>query len=230
MSLRYTLLGFLNYYPMTGYELKKFFDTSVAHFWNAEQSQIYSALKQLEGEDLVEMRIEMQTERPNRKVYSITEDGRSELLEWLATPAEPSQIREPLLIKLFFGRALPREALVAVLRSSVGELERITAAYSGATEMIDRFAEAAGMEKDAQLWAMTVEAGISHNRAASAWAEDAIRKLEEMDDAAFGAIYPTEADHPPVDARSAQKILEKVSMDTTDLRVSSLIGRKASED
>ena len=94
MSLKYALLGFLNYYPMTGYELKKFFDTSVAHFWNAEQSQIYSALKQLEGEDLVEMHVEAQTDRPNRKVYSITEDGRDELLEWLATPAEPEQVRE----------------------------------------------------------------------------------------------------------------------------------------
>lgn len=230
MSLKYALLGFLNYYPMTGYELKKFFDTSVAHFWNAEQSQIYSALKQLEAEDLAEMRVEMQTDRPNRKVYSITEDGRSELLEWLATPAEPEQVREPLLIKLFFGRALPRERLIAVLRSSVEELERISVTYGGATTMIDKFAEAAGMENDAQLWALTVEAGLSHYRAAIDWANDAIRKLEQIDDAMFGALYPTEADHPLVDARSAQKILEKVSMDTTDLRVSSLMGRKANHD
>jgi DNA-binding PadR family transcriptional regulator len=85
MSLKHTLLGFLNYYPMTGYELKKFFDTSVAHFWNAEQSQIYAALKHLEAEDLVEMRVEMQTDRPNRKVYSITQDGRDELLLCIAS-------------------------------------------------------------------------------------------------------------------------------------------------
>src|SRR5437763_12566912 len=98
MSLKYALLGFLNYYPMTGYELKKFFDTSVAHFWNSEQSQIYSAPKQLETEDLVEMHIEVQTDRPHRKVYSITEDGRNELMDWLATPPEPERVREPLRI------------------------------------------------------------------------------------------------------------------------------------
>src|SRR5947208_3178589 len=33
MSLKHALLGFINYGPMTGYEPKKFFDTSVALFW-----------------------------------------------------------------------------------------------------------------------------------------------------------------------------------------------------
>src|SRR5438552_16270601 len=108
MSLKHALLGFINYGPMTGYELKKFFDTSVAHFWNAELSQIYPSLKALEGEGLVEMNVEVQADRPNRKVYSITDDGRRELLEWLATPAESDQVREPLLVKLFFGSSLPK--------------------------------------------------------------------------------------------------------------------------
>src|SRR6266508_4499259 len=66
---------------MTGYELKKFFDTSVAHFWNAELSQIYPALKAMESEGLVEMKVEVQNDRPNRKVYSITESGRRELVD-----------------------------------------------------------------------------------------------------------------------------------------------------
>src|SRR3989442_212646 len=58
MSLKHALLGFINYGPMTGYELKKFFNTSVAHFWNAELSQIYPALKAMESDGLVEITIE----------------------------------------------------------------------------------------------------------------------------------------------------------------------------
>ena len=68
MSLKYALLGFLNYGPHTGYELKKFFDVSVAHFWNAELSQIYPTLKTLETEGLVDMDVQVQADRPNRKV------------------------------------------------------------------------------------------------------------------------------------------------------------------
>ena len=43
--LKYVLLGFLNYTPMTGYELKQFMDESTANFWHAKQSQIYTTLK-----------------------------------------------------------------------------------------------------------------------------------------------------------------------------------------
>lgn len=228
MSLKHTLLGFLNYYPMTGYELKKFFDTSVAHFWNAEQSQIYAALKQLEAEDLVEMQVEMQTDRPNRKVYSITEDGRNELIEWLATPAEPEQVREPLLIKMFFGRALQREQLLAVLRAQLEELRRVTAMYAGdAMETVHKFAAAAGMEEDARLWALTVEAGISHHRAAIEWVEHALRQLEQMDDATFGAVPVPSAGAEVVDARTAQQILDKIAQDKPGVRVSTREARKA---
>jgi len=41
MSLEYAILGFLNYHPYNGYDLKKIFDTSSAIFWPADQSQIY---------------------------------------------------------------------------------------------------------------------------------------------------------------------------------------------
>ena len=90
---------------MTGYELKKFFDTSVAHFWNAELSQIYPALKAMESEGLVEMKVEVQDDRPNRKVYSITDSGRRELLEWLAKPADREQL----------ARANPDQGLLRLL-------------------------------------------------------------------------------------------------------------------
>ncbi len=47
MSLEYAILGFLNYHPYTGYDLKKIFDTSIRHFWPADQSQIYRTLARL---------------------------------------------------------------------------------------------------------------------------------------------------------------------------------------
>src|SRR5881409_1423537 len=115
MSLKHALLGFINYGPMTGYELKKCFDTSVAHFWNAELSQIYPTLKHMEAEGLVEMSVDVQEDRPNRKVYAITDAGRGELTDRLAQPAEPEQLREPLLIKVFFGAAVPKRELIQVL-------------------------------------------------------------------------------------------------------------------
>ena len=86
MSLEYAILGFLNYHPYTGYDLKKIFDTSIRHFWPADQSQIYRTLARLTEQGFAEMEKVPQDDRPDRKVYSITEAGRAELMKWLSGP------------------------------------------------------------------------------------------------------------------------------------------------
>lgn len=76
MSLTYGILGFLSYGSMTGYDLAKAFGCSVNFFWNAQTSQIYRELGRMEGEGLVASELVLQTQRPNKKLYSITEKGR----------------------------------------------------------------------------------------------------------------------------------------------------------
>ncbi len=205
MSLKHALLGFLNYGPMTGYELKKFFDTSVAHFWNAELSQIYPTLKAMEAEGLVDMEVDVQADRPNRKVYTISEEGREELLEWLAKPAESEQVREPVLIKVFFGANLDREQLLSVLRARVEELNAYVAYLHQCEILIARFAEGIGIPEEAPFWALTPKLGMRHSQAEIEWAEEAIQTVEEMPDSAFSHCHET--GH--MEVRTAMEILEK---------------------
>ena len=80
MPLSHATLGFLEYQPMTGYDLKKYFDLSIAHFWSATQSHIYKALENLEKDGLVESSVIPGDGKPNRKQYQITDAGRAELL------------------------------------------------------------------------------------------------------------------------------------------------------
>jgi PadR family transcriptional regulator, regulatory protein AphA len=84
MSLEHAILGFLNYHLYSGYDLKKIFDNSIRHFWPADQSQIYRTLSRLEENGLAEMERVPQEDRPDRKVYHITEAGRAALREWLS--------------------------------------------------------------------------------------------------------------------------------------------------
>ena len=72
MSLEHAILGFLNYGPYSGYDLKKIFDISVQHFWPADQSQIYRTLSRLEDREWVDMDVIEQDDRPDRKEYRIT--------------------------------------------------------------------------------------------------------------------------------------------------------------
>ena len=93
MSLEFSILGFLHYHPYSGYDLKKAFDTSVRHFWSADQSQIYRTLGRLTEQGLVEMEVVEQTERPDRKVYHITQAGREALSRWLRSTMPPQETR-----------------------------------------------------------------------------------------------------------------------------------------
>ena len=41
-----------------------------------------------------------------KRIYSITEEGRERLKEWLAVPPQPEIPRNEMLLKLFFGETL----------------------------------------------------------------------------------------------------------------------------
>lgn len=205
MSLKHALLGFLNYGPHTGYELKKVFDVSVAHFWSAELSQIYPTLKALEAEGLVEMKVEVQADRPNRKVYSITDDGRRELIDWLGTPAEPDQIREPLLVKLFFAAAGGKEHVIGVLRQRAEDLRHRLDGYRAGLDLVNTYSQAARLEREEPFWRLTIEYGISHTQANLDWIERSIQYLTEMDDSAF---VSTPEQYALMDTRRRVEILD----------------------
>jgi len=207
MSLKHALLGFLNYGPHTGYELKKVFDISVAHFWNAELSQIYPSLKSLETEGLVEMTVEVQSDRPNRKVYSITDDGRRELIEWLAIPAESDQVREPLLVKIFFGSSLPRPDLLTVLHKRASDLRQTIAKGNAGCGAVRGLARVIGLEREGLFWELTLDAELKHSEAALEWTEDAIRRIEAADETLFGS-HP--ADFATMDTKPRVEILDKL--------------------
>src|SRR5687767_8748994 len=94
MALAHGVLASLELQPMTGYDLKKFFDMSVGHFWTTTQSLVYKTLTDLEQEGWVEKKFTEQVDKPNRKEYSITKTGRTELRRGMTA----SIIRIPLAL------------------------------------------------------------------------------------------------------------------------------------
>ena len=179
MSLKHALMGFLNYGDMTGYDLKQCFDQSIQHFWNANLSQIYPALSQLEEDGLLTMKVEYQEDRPNRKVYKITDAGREELKRWLREPMDLSPIRLAFLIKVFFGSNLGKEEILAQLHDNMKLHQERLATYMGPVkEVLQQNIETTGLEREGLYWGLTLEAGIKTERAWIEWLEEAITKIE----------------------------------------------------
>lgn len=104
MSLKHGLLGLLNYGKMTGYELNKAFKESLNYFWQAQTSQIYRELNSMENMGWLTSEIILQTDKPNKRLYSITEKGREEFKRWLGEEDfdEEFYIKSTFLMKVFF--------------------------------------------------------------------------------------------------------------------------------
>jgi PadR family transcriptional regulator AphA len=101
MSLEHLLLGLVRD-PASGYDLKRLFDERIGHFWAAELSQIYPALKRLERRGLLRSRRAASKRGPGRRLYQLTPAGRRELRAWLAQPPQFGDERLPYVGQLFF--------------------------------------------------------------------------------------------------------------------------------
>ncbi len=120
MSLRHTILGLLQQEEMTGYDLKtNCFDQYIAQLWPADQAQIYKTLDKMVEQGWISCTVEIQRDRPNRKIYSLTEAGKAELIRWLQCPQPLPTLREPLLVQLFFAAQLPNEAIIQLLEQQL---------------------------------------------------------------------------------------------------------------
>jgi PadR family transcriptional regulator AphA len=108
----YIVLGLLEMAgESTPYALKQLVAGSVGYFWSLQHAQLYTEPERLATAGYVTEKREETGRR--RKLYSITAKGRRALEDWRTeTTAELAELREPALLKLFFG-ADPR-ALAAV--------------------------------------------------------------------------------------------------------------------
>ena len=115
MSLAHAILAGLWVKPFTGYELAKEFEESVGNFWNATHQQIYRELEKIRKDGWAKVKTETQDGKPDRKIYSISEKGKKELLHWIEDPLPPLPRRDPLLVKLYIGHIAPKALLKELL-------------------------------------------------------------------------------------------------------------------
>ena len=128
--ITYGILGLLAFWgPLSGYDIKRLFDHTLSAMWGAAQSQIYKELRRMKELGWVEMEREEQEARPDRKIYSITDQGHEALRKWQAQPPEVFQLRDELLLKVLFGSFATPADLAQNLRTSIAAHEMRLLAY-----------------------------------------------------------------------------------------------------
>jgi PadR family transcriptional regulator AphA len=143
MDVRTICLGILTRGEATGYEIRKLFeDGGYEHFVEASFGSIYPALNQLTLDGLVSVRAEAQDKRPDRKVYSITQAGRSQFLASLLKPLSEDRHRSPFVFAMLFSHLLPPERVSEMLNGYIRQSEEklLQLDKTSATTAGERFA------------------------------------------------------------------------------------------
>jgi DNA-binding PadR family transcriptional regulator len=123
----YIVLGLLELAgESTPYALKQLVAGSVGYFWSLQHAQLYTEPARLAEAGYVTEKREETGRR--RKLYAITDRGRSVLDEWRTESTSGlAELREPALLKLFFG-ADPKALAAAQIpanRARLAEYEGI---------------------------------------------------------------------------------------------------------
>jgi PadR family transcriptional regulator, regulatory protein AphA len=117
-------LGALSFGDASGYEIKKQVEGSFGHFLAVSYGSIYPALNELCGQGLIACTVVSQDVRPDKKVYRLTDAGRSKLREELMGCRTTHKVRSEFLFVLCFAAMLTPERLLSVLDGQVEEFER----------------------------------------------------------------------------------------------------------
>jgi DNA-binding PadR family transcriptional regulator len=113
----------------SGYDLLKQTSRAIGYVWAPAKSQLYAVLSRLESDGLASRRAVVQSSRPDKQLYRITDGGRAAVDAWLETP-EPGAI-ERFYLRLFVGGLTSPEVLVTHVeqfrRETVEQLEELRA-------------------------------------------------------------------------------------------------------
>tara|TARA_R110000824_G_scaffold155226_3_gene327677 strand:- start:2812 stop:3399 length:588 start_codon:yes stop_codon:yes gene_type:complete len=121
LNTKELLLSVLMAGPATGYDIKKILEQEVSKIVDVTISNIYPALNELAAEGLVTFERVEQENRPNKKVYEITEAGRTVCIDALMTCDARQRLRSEFMFMLSFAPYLPRSRVAELLQHRLND-------------------------------------------------------------------------------------------------------------
>ena len=186
MSLKHGLLGLLNYEgAVTSDIIVSLFGRSLNHFWSAKASQIYRELSSMEEMGWIISERIIQEERSDKKVYSLTDEGKNEFISWLlsADIGLGAEIRDAFLMKVFFAEEIGKEDAIRLIGTYREAMCSILPSIKEAQLTIA--AEKSfypGKDIVSVYWSLTTFYGEMQIKTGIEWADKAIEILKKMPD------------------------------------------------
>jgi PadR family transcriptional regulator, regulatory protein AphA len=173
---QYALLGFLSKRDLSGYDLLRIFERIGPFFWTESNAQVYPMLKKLEQQGMVQSVLDDRSGARQRRIYSITAEGKAHLIDWLNEPLSEPRYREELCLRMAFGQFQSRAQLLQKLDEFSIQLQRQLQQVTKAREHFD--VEHAG-RADQMFLQMNMDYTETVLKAKQQWCQQAREKCDK---------------------------------------------------
>lgn len=181
MSLKHGLLGLLNYSDMTGYDLDKTFRNSLSISWNATTSQVYRELSTMESLGWLNAKEVLQSGKPNKKIYHVTEEGKAELQKWLLEDhiKDELSLRHPFFLQMFFAGENSKEDNIRLINGTLNSCKEMQEYIERSEREAEYYSEKVADSTKSMYWTLTSMLGKFYCNSFIDWAERALIYLEK---------------------------------------------------
>jgi DNA-binding PadR family transcriptional regulator len=166
----YLVLGLLaREGPSTSYDLERHVGATLGNFWSFPHTLLYTEPTRLVALGLVTEQRE--TDGRRRRLFEITDTGRSALVAWLDRPSlERTELRDPGLLQLFFADLASSSARTRLAREQLAIHEAKLATYEADARAERRPDVATRGRRTVEQWrGETLAMGLLYERAAVAF-------------------------------------------------------------
>ncbi len=171
------ILGLLMIQDLTVYQLNQAFKSGIALIYSASYGSILSAIKKLLSSNEITF-IELVEHGRNKKIYHITDEGRSHFYQWMHADINENKLETMALCKVFFlGLIEPVDEKKKILEniiSSIIKMEEILSQLSRSLSQLQL------TDEEMKLYGYqfkTLDYGIRSHRVAREWAQELLDEL-----------------------------------------------------
>lgn len=171
----YAVLAQVAVRPWSTYELAQQRVRYFRYVWPRAESAIYREANRLSAMGLIEGRKEYTGKRA-RTIYSITDDGKQALREWLGTPISPFSMDFEAMLRVFVAPLGTKDELIGTIKQVHADSEEMLR-FAG--EVKQEFIDGINVTQDqAYIRALAVDFFISLLNTVEAWAERTLAEIE----------------------------------------------------
>jgi len=139
MNVRTLCLAILYFGDATGYEIRKNAQEGIfSYLINASYGAIYPALGKLTKDGLVSCREEMQSGKPNKKIYTLTEAGRRAFIEALHLPPADDIFKSEFLLIMMCAELVEPASFNRLVDERLGWLDERVVFLKGVLADVER--------------------------------------------------------------------------------------------